>query len=30
VETELAAAIDYAEDSPYPSDQEIFDHVFAQ
>jgi TPP-dependent pyruvate/acetoin dehydrogenase alpha subunit len=30
VETALAAAIDFAEDSPYPPEQEIFDHVFAQ
>jgi TPP-dependent pyruvate/acetoin dehydrogenase alpha subunit len=29
VEDEIAAAIAFAEESPYPADQEIFDHVFA-
>jgi TPP-dependent pyruvate/acetoin dehydrogenase alpha subunit len=30
VESAIAAAIDYAEASPYPSNHEIFDHVFAE
>lgn len=30
VEAELAAAIAFAEQSPYPDNREIFDHVFAQ
>lgn len=29
VEAELAAAITFAEQSPYPEDREIYDHVFA-
>lgn len=29
VEREIAAAITFAEASPYPEDEEIFDHVFA-
>jgi pyruvate dehydrogenase E1 component alpha subunit len=29
VEAEIAAAIAFAEDSPFPDDKEVFDHVFA-
>lgn len=29
IETEIAEAIAFAEESPFPADEEVFDHVFA-